>query len=148
MGRLRVQHCILNAVTRQYGPGPTSDLLGVNYVRVVPADTEFPRVVPNFEVFVRFFATNLRRGRVLFTITLLEPAASRPRPVYRFRTSLPNFGGGGTVCYDRSFKFQNVSLPAEGLYCIRVLWRVRRHWDTSSGYRLLATEYFNLVRAS
>jgi hypothetical protein len=58
MGRLRVQHCLVNQTTRQYGQNPTSDLLGVDYFHTVPPDTEFPRTVGKLELFVRFFGTD------------------------------------------------------------------------------------------
>ncbi len=72
MGRLRVQHCVVNVTTRQYGPIPTSDILGVDYFHTVPADTEFPRTLGKLELFVRFFGTDGVSGSVRVTVSHLN----------------------------------------------------------------------------
>jgi hypothetical protein len=72
VGRLRVQHCVVNMTTRQYGPHPTSDLLGVDYFHTVPADTEFPRTLSKLELFVRFIGTGGVAGRIRVTVSHLD----------------------------------------------------------------------------
>ena len=65
MGRLRIQHCIINRITRQYGPHPTSDLLGVDYFHTISADVEYPYVVSQLELFVvRSLLLRIEVGRV------------------------------------------------------------------------------------
>src|SRR5262249_33486905 len=51
---IAVQHCLLTTMTRQYGGRQIFDLLEVRYEYAVPADTEFPRIVPRFDLFLRF----------------------------------------------------------------------------------------------
>ena len=53
MSRLAVQQCVVCKTIRQFGPNPTTDLLGMDYFYTVPADTEFPQP-GNLELFVRF----------------------------------------------------------------------------------------------
>jgi hypothetical protein len=53
---IAVQHCILTTLTRQHGSRPVFDLLEVQYEYTVPADTEFPKRVPKFDLFLRVIA--------------------------------------------------------------------------------------------
>lgn len=148
MGRLRVQHCVVNMTTRQYRPNPTSDLLGVDYFHTVPADTEFPRTVGKLELFVRFFGTDGVTGRVRITVSHLETDGTDRELVYRkvFDVSVP--GVGGAVVLDRGFKLLNVLVPGEGTYAVRVTRRVRRPWEAKPGWRVLAAEYLHIARAA
>src|SRR5688500_15573374 len=58
--RVRVHHFVANLTTRQYGPHPTSDLLGVDYIHDVPADAEFPRTILRMDLFTRFYLEQAR----------------------------------------------------------------------------------------
>ena len=146
MGRLRVQHCVLNMTTRQCGPHPTSDLLGVDYFRTVPADTEFPYTLGRVELFVRFFASNLAATRIRITVSWLNPDGTDRRTVYRRHHHLSPTNGPGWVVDDRGFKLLFVVCPGEGKYAVRVWRRSRRGWQTGPDWRLLATEYFSVTR--
>jgi hypothetical protein len=148
MGRLRVQHCVVNATTRQYGPSPTSDLLGVDYFHTVPADTEFPRAVGKLELFVRFFGTNGISGRVRVTVSLLNPDGTDRELVYRKVFNLPTSTASGLVVLDKGFKLLNMLIPAEGTYAVRVTRRVRRPWEVRRGWRILAVDYLYIARAT
>lgn len=147
-GRVRVQHCILNATTRQYGPHPTSDLLGVDYFLTVPADTEFPKRLGKLELFVRFFGDDGITGRVRVTITRLYASGADRELVYRNRFDISTPVVGGLIVPDRSFKMMNVLLPGEGTYAVRVARGVRRPWEAKRGWRVLAVEYFHIARAT
>lgn len=148
MGRVRVQHCIVNATTRQYGPNPTSDLLGVDYFHTVPADTEFPLTLGKLELFVRFFGSNGIAGRVRVTVSRLYSDGSDRQLVYRraFNISTPGVTGG--VVLDRGFKLINVLIPGEGTYAVRVMRGGRRSWEAKRRWRVLATEYFLISRST
>ncbi len=126
MGRVRVQHCIVNATTRQYGPNPTSDLLGVDYFHTVPADTEFPRTLGKLELFVRFFGDNGITGRVRITVSRLYSNGTDRELVYRRMFDITATGVSGSVVLDRGFKLINVLIPGEGTYAVRVARRVRQ----------------------
>ena len=148
MGRLRVQQCVVNRATRQYGPNPTSDLLGVDYFHTVPADTEFPRTLGQLELFVRFFGDNGIAGRVRATASRLYPDVSDRELIYRrlFEVSVP--GVSGPVVLDRGFKLVNVLVPGEGTCAVRVARRVRRRWEARRAWRILATDYIHIARAT
>ncbi|VTU01529.1 unnamed protein product [Gemmataceae bacterium] len=148
MGRLRVQLCVVNATTRQYGPNPTSDLLGVDYFRTVPADTEFPRTVGKLELFVRFFGTDGAPGCVRVTVARLNPDGTTRDLVYLRRFDLAAAGVRGSVILDKGFKLLNVLVPGEGTYAVRVLRRVRRRWNGRSTWRVLGVDYLRIARAA
>ena len=72
MARLEVQHFVANKVSRQYGPPPTADLLGVKYWYTVPPDTEFPAIIPQIDLFTRFFVRGIRSARFRVFVRWLE----------------------------------------------------------------------------
>ena len=148
MGRLRVQHCVVSATTRKYGPNSTSDLLGVDYFHTVPADTEFPRTLGKFELFVRFFGTDGTSGRVRITVSLLNPDGTDRDLVYRRVFDLPTSIARGLVVLDKGFKLINMLIPGEGTYAVRVTRRVRRPWEARRGWRILAVDYLYIARAT
>lgn len=148
MGQVRVQHCIVNATTRQYGPNPTSDRLGADYFHTVPADTEFPRALGKRELFVRFFGSDGIAGRVRDTVSLLRPDGSDRELVDRNRFDVSAPGVSGAVVFDRGFKLINVQVPGEGTYAVRATRRVRRPWEAKPGWRVLAVDDFHIARAT
>jgi hypothetical protein len=137
-----VRHCVLTAVTRQHGNRPVFDLLEVGYEYTVPADTEFPKLVPRFDLFLRVAARSAgptelrirvyrRRRRHLWELVndYLSPNQVVPFPSNR------------TVVLSNSFRLANVKLTGTGLYAVRVFFRpLRSHWQ------LGAVEYFRVVR--
>ena len=148
MGRLRVQQCVLNRTTRQYGTHPTSDLLGVNYFHPVPGDTEFPYRLGPLELFARILSEDRVGGKVLITVALLNENHSVRQVVYRKRVSLPTVEIAGPIVVATSFKLMNVVVPAEGLYAVRMVRRVRRRWEEKASWRLLATDFLWIERPS
>lgn len=148
MGQLRIQHCIANTVTRQYGPHPASDLLGVDFIRTVPANTEFPTTLTKLEVFVRFFTYKLKRCRLNISIIQLPPPGLQHEVVYRQRFDLLALDLFEGRCFDRSVKLVNVFIPGEGDYSIRFTRRIRRPWEYRSRHQVLAVEYFRVQRAT
>lgn len=53
--RVRVKHCILATGVTKFGIPSTYNLLGVTYYWKVPADTEFPYVLSQADLFLRFY---------------------------------------------------------------------------------------------
>lgn len=147
MSRLRVLHCLVNRVTRQYPPGTSSDLLGVDYFRTVPADTEFPKVLAPFELFVRFYARGRIDGSVRVLISSPRPDAAGRRVIYRWRFALPTMTAPADVVYDKGLKLVGVTVPGPGTYTVRVVRRAGRGWDGRRRWRVLGTDYFQVVRA-
>lgn len=147
MARLVVQHCIIATTVRQYGSGPTSDLLGVDYFLVVPADTEFPRVAGRLELFLRFFCTGLKApAPVMITVSQLDADHNEVALIYRYRLELPAAPTAESQVLDRSIKLVNMSFPGPGLYCVRVLRRDRRDWDYRREWKVAKVEYFYVRR--
>lgn len=144
MAGLRVLHCLVNSTTRQHGSPPTSDLLGVNYFRTVPADTEFPRRYAPLEVFVRFSADRRMGGRVRVVVSYLNPDGSDRQVVFQKAYALPAASNPAGVQFDQSFKLANIDLPGEGVYVVRVVRRVRQGW--TSRLRVLGRDYFSITR--
>lgn len=147
MARLRVLHCLVNRVTRQYPPDTASDLLGVNYFRTVPADTEFPKLLAPFELFVRFHAHRRISGAVWVLISAPPAGGSGGRVVYRLRVALPVVTAPIDVVYDKGVKLVGVSVPGPGAYTVRVVRRAGRGWDGRRRWRVLGADYFEVVRA-
>lgn len=146
MGRLRVLRCLLCRVVRQYGPHPTSDLLGVDAFIDLPPDTEFPRRYGPLELFVRLSGAGGIGGQVRVLVSYLNPDGSDRQVIFRKVYALPTVVAAGDILLDRSFKLGDVFLPGEGTYVVRVIRRVRRPWEVSSGWRVLAADYFYVRR--
>ncbi len=147
MARLRIQHCIVNLTTRQYGVHPTSDLLGVDYYYTVPADTEFPTYPRKFELFVRFIASSRIGGSVRVTISFLNYDGSDRQIIYKKRFGVPSATAARFLVVDQGFKMLNVSLPGEGTYAVRVSKQFRKPWEAKTRWILLATDYFLVEKA-
>jgi hypothetical protein len=141
--RLDVQVCLLNATTRRYGPHPTSDLLGVDYRMAVPPDTEFPRVVPRLDLFVRFVVAGVGPTEIEIRVIRLDDDGSVRERVSSFRHTVP-FAPTERV-REHSFRLANVRLTGEGLYAVRIGRRVRAGWR-GVRWRTLGSDYFYVVR--
>jgi hypothetical protein len=144
--RLTVQHCVLTRVVRQYGPHPTSDLLGVDYTLTAPADTEFPWSVGGAEVFVRYFVWNPRPVTVWVSVTRLNPDDTDGAQIYRKRYDLRFPPPPGRAMMDTGLKLRNLSFPGEGRYAIRILRPVKGRWQVGPNWRTLGVEYFLVER--
>lgn len=146
MGRLRIQHCIINRITRQYGPHPTSDLLGVDYFHTISADVEYPYVVSQLELFVRFYCESKLGGSILVTVSHESGTEPAEEPVYSQSYVLPDLEANGSIIYDRSFKLKGLRISREGLFSIRVQRRIRRTFWQLPTWRILSTEYIHFLR--
>lgn len=137
-----VQHCVLTTLARRHGNRPVFDLLEVAYEYAVPADTEFPKYVPKFDLFLRVVARSAgptgirvrvrrRRGRNRWELLhdYFSPNRRLPFP--------PN----QTVVLSDSIRLPNVRLTDTGLYAVQVYFCPRR-----SRWALGAIEYFRVVR--
>ncbi len=132
---------------RQYGSHPTSDLLGVDYFYRVPADTEFPKLIPQLDLFVRFRTSDLVRPvRLLLTLSYLDEQGDDRLEVYRREVTFSALTPPGEYVVPRSYKLTGLSAPGEGIYCVRILRRTKRSWDNPTGWRVLKADYFAIVR--
>jgi hypothetical protein len=137
-----VQHGILTTLTRQHGSRPVFDLLEVAYEYTVPPDTEFPKIVPRFDLFLRIIALSagptriririhrqVRRGAWELVNDFHNPACRLSFPLDR------------TVVLSQPFRLPNVHLTGTGLYSVRVYFRPAKwHWELGT------IEYFRIAR--
>jgi hypothetical protein len=138
--RVAVHHFVANLTTRQYGSHPTSDLLGVNYVHTVPADTEFPRWLPRVDLFARFY---LRRAKPAeFLIRIVWSSAPTPlRPCERRYGPFTVPFQASEVVHDHAFRLVNVRLDGLGWYAV-ILYRRHRIAIGRRWVRLVETHWF------
>ena len=142
--RLNVQLCVVNATTHQYGPHPASNLLGVDFLREYSPDTEFPRTIGQFDVFVRFFVSNLGPSEIAVRVWHLNADGTNKERVNSYLFNVPF--QTGEVFRDRVFRLLNVHLPGEGDYAVRVCRKVRHRWK-GERWRVMATDYFRVVKS-
>ena len=136
--RIAVQHCVLATLARQHASRPVFDLLEVAYEVSVPPDTEFPRIVARFDLFLRIVARRagatelrirvrrrVRRGEWELVNDFYSPGAGFPFPA------------NGTVVFSQPIRLPNVKLTGEGLYAICVYFRPHRQRWSARGDRVL-----------
>jgi hypothetical protein len=141
-GIIDVQHGILSALTRQHGSRPVFDLLEVAYEYTVPPDTEFPRVVPRFDLFLRIVARSAGPTRIRIRIRrqirrgVWELVNDFYNPTRRL-----SFPPNRTAVFSQPVRLPNVHLTGTGLYAVRVYFRPANwHWELGT------IEYFRIVR--
>lgn len=140
--KLDVQHFIANRTTRQYGSNPTSDLLGVDYLVTYPGDAEFPRTVPQFDLFARFFVERMRPTRFIIRVWRLNSRSRNRSRMGSFGPFLVDFRPTDTF-RDHGFRLKNVRFEGPGVYAFR-LYRGRNHPEKGLVWNLLATEYLSV----
>jgi hypothetical protein len=128
--RVSVHHFVVaNLVRPESRLWLASDLFHVSYWLDVPADTEFPFIVPRLDVFVRFILRDTREHE--FKVRLLWDDPAR-----EIETLIGEYGpyhtpaARGWVIHDRSFNLHNIQLRGAGLHTVE-LHRVKRF---PSGY--------------
>ena len=139
--RIAVHHFVANLTTRQYGPHPTSDLLGVDDVHEVPADTEFPRFVPRIDLFTRFYLVDATPCE--FYVRLWWLSAPRRRSGRLVEQHGPCFvpfpAGSGT--YDHVFRLNNVRLVGAGNYTFRLVRYRPDGWNAGAAAKFAETHF-------
>ena len=121
--RIAVHHFVANLTTRQYGSHPTSDLLGVDYVHEVPADTEFPRWLPRVDLFTRFYLSGAKPTEFLIRVVWRSAPDSR-QPCYRHYGPFIVAFLPTEVVRDHAFRLVNIRLDGVGWYDV-ILYRRR-----------------------
>lgn len=141
--RLDVQFCALCRTARRYGSHPTWDLLGLDYTQQFPPDTEFPRVIPRLDLFVRFLVAGGGPAGIAVRVWWLYPnGMDRERVLHRpFSVMLDPTA----PVREDVFRLVNIPVPGEGLYAVRVCRRVRHRWK-GLRWRVMKSEFFQVVR--
>lgn len=162
---VEVQHWMRAAVVQQVTGQQAHNLFEVAIDYTVPADTEFPRIVPFLDMFIRVVGRCAGETRVRIRIHHeVRPGRWALRNDYeqvRHRLPLPP---DRIVFYDRLIRLPNVSLDGTGLYAVSVYFRpVDEHeeldgfywdrdetpWDPDEPeWEFGAVEYFRVRRPS
>lgn len=143
--RIQVQHAVLCPIVRQYGTTPTSDLLGVCYTYTYAPDLEFPRHIPQVDLFTRFFVHRPGAAEFVLRVWRLDGDGSLLARMGSFGPYQVQFTRGSFVT-DRSFRMKNVRVDGVGTYAVRLCMKRKHRWQ-GVRYQILATEYFQVVRS-
>jgi|GEM_PF-4510416 hypothetical protein len=141
--RIVVHHFVANLTTRQYGPHPTSDLLGVDFIHEVPPDTEFPRWFARADVFTRFYLTGAEPCEFFVRVWWLgHPRKKNGQLAGEFGPFRVNFNPTAGA-HDHVFRLINVRLPGTGVYAVRLI----RYGNSWSGKpKIYAQTHFRVER--
>lgn len=141
--RVAVQTCLLCEVGRRYGSLPTTDLLGIRYVRTVLPDTEFPTDIARADLFVRFWLAGAGRTSVAVRVYRLFADGSVRERVAHIPFDVTFHPD--EVVREQVFRLVNITIPGEGMYAVRVCVRGKR-----DGYRpawkVLGADFFRIER--
>lgn len=139
--KVRVQHAVLCNTTRQYGSAPTSDLLGVQYTFTYTPDLEFPRHLPQVDLFTRFFID--RPGTEEFYLRIWRLfLGGRQTPMSKHGPFRVQFRSGDEF-WDHPFRMKNVRVEGVGTYAVRLCRKVARRWEKPR-FHVLKTEFFKV----
>jgi len=112
------------------------------YEYEVPPDTEFPYLVPKFDLFLRVIARSAGIVGYRFRVRRRMGRGQWDAPTeYNSPANVLVFPTNRTVVFSHSFRLPNVRLTGTGLHAVTVYFRPRR-----SRWRLAAVEYFRVVR--
>jgi|HubBroStandDraft_5_1064220.scaffolds.fasta_scaffold156095_2 hypothetical protein len=124
--KVTVHHFVASTVTRQYGTH-TSDLLGVDYWREVPSDTEFPKTIIRMDLFTRFYLERAKATEFFVKIWWIDHPSGDPELIGSFGPFRVNFQRDQIV-RDYSFHLHNVRLQGVGRHMIELQREVNRKW--------------------
>ena len=140
--KLWVTQCLLAEVARRYGPRRTTDLLRVEYLKMVPPDTEFLRYFSYLDLYVRFGVVGGRPARMAVRVRRMRPDGTPWDETCRFSFVVPFTP---TETYrEHVFRLPNVRLTGEEKYAFQ-LYRRARGWR-GPYWRLLAADEFYVMR--
>jgi hypothetical protein len=132
---VEVQHWVRAAQIQQVTGRPEFNLFEVALDFSVPPDTEFPRVVPHWDMFLRVVGRNAGETRVLVRVHHeVRPGRWELRNEYentRHRLTLPP---DRTAIHDRPIRLANVSLGGTGLHAITIYFRPVDESDADDEY--------------
>jgi hypothetical protein len=117
---------------------PQLELFGVDVRIVVPADTEFPRTLPQLDVFGRFFIRQAGTAKFRFRLQWLGGTHNRrDQTVYEFARQFDT-----TRTYqDECFRLPHLRLLGEGWYRLTLSQSRQANWKGQSWARLAATAF-------
>jgi hypothetical protein len=139
--RVVVHHFVANLTTRQYGPHPTSDLLGVDYRFDVPADTEFPRFFPRIDLFTRFYLHRAKPVEFKVRVLWLDAPAGVQNRARSYGPFPVPFQRTDQVI-DHSFRLVNVRIEGAGRYEVLLLRRHNSNFEAGVWIRCAETHFF------
>lgn len=143
--RVAVHHFVANLTTRQYGSHPTSDLLGVDYVHELPADTEFPRWLPRVDLFTRFYLDDAEPCEFFVRAWWMDHPRRRKGQLTGEHGPFTVPFRPGVAVYDHVFRVLNIRLPGEGRYELKLV-RYRSGGLKRGGAAIFARTHFRVER--
>ncbi len=123
--RVAVHHLVANLTTRQYGPNPTSDLLGVDYWHGVPPDTEFPHTLRQMDLFTRFYPMRARPTEYRVRVFWLDHPSGTPQVIGIFWPYRVAFRRTD-IARDAVFRLNMIQLRGVGRHSVELLQTVTR----------------------
>jgi len=118
---------------------PQFDLFGVDLRILIPAEREFPVMLPQVDVFARFFAATAGRARLRFRLQWRSGVHPRQaESAYQFarQFDLPR------AYQDEWFRLHHPCFPGEGWYHLTLWQRVSKNWKERSWKRLATTPLY------
>jgi hypothetical protein len=140
MSRFGVQHwvaCLGAAVVPPVGVNNFYNLFGVGHVHTYAGDVEFPAVIPELNMFVRFVNGT---GVMQFEVELVWfDVSGGARVVENLGLQQVTFRSGESL-RDVVFRFWNVPIAGTGSYAVQLSQHRSRR------LRVFANEYFSVER--
>ena len=132
---VEVQHWVRAALVQQVTAQTSYNLFEVAVDYTVPADTEFPKIVPYLDMFIRVVGRSAGETRVMIRVHhehrpgrwTLRNDFEQPR----HQLPLPP---DQTVFLSRPVRLANVSLGGTGLYAVSVYFRPVIEPEESDGF--------------
>ena len=138
--RVAVHHFVANLTTRQYGPHPTSDLLGVDYWHDVPPDTEFPRTITRMDVFTRFYLRRANPVEFSVRIRWLDTPERKPRTIGHYGPYLVSFLPTHQV-HDHVFHVSHIRVQGVGRHDVYLVRKRDAGWQGRRFVKVAETHF-------
>jgi len=136
-----VHHFVASLTTRRYDTGQrTSDLLGVNYWREVPADAEFPRTLNRLDLFARFYLFDAKPVEFIVQLVWNDHPSRESKVIGDYGPFRVGFRRDDAV-RDAVFHLPMIRLQGAGLHSIELLRERKRGWQTGELVTIAKTHF-------
>ena len=145
MRRVRVHHFVVAGLARPQDPAwRVCDLFRVSHWYDLPADTEFPYVVPRIHVFARFYLWRAKPAEFRVLVSWMNTPSGNPEEIGDFGPFTIPFTRDSTA-RDFSFNLHNVRLRGVGLHRVELVRERTRGWNAGELVPV-ATTFFVVER--
>ncbi|MBA4065884.1 MAG: hypothetical protein C0501_19625 [Isosphaera sp.] len=140
--RVSVHHFVVSKLARNHGPGQTAwDLLDVDYWRTVPADTEFPKLFGQLDVFTRFYMEQARPTVFRVQVSWVDHPSGVPEVIGDYGPFRVDFDPAETV-RDVSFRLPMIRLQGVGRHTVELMRPVKSGWRAGELVPIAHTHFF------